>query len=190
MGIVNLSMKGAENNPLLSFSSQNAKFIIAKSLTRTAQNAQKEIRRHIRESFVIRRKSGGFEQSVKILPAMKSNLQAKIFTMAGFAALQQTGGIQKGQQGRLAIPFYNSLRDVKLKTPANRPRGLKNSFLIRLKSGAHAIGTRTGKDFKIMYYLKLTAIMPKRLNMLEIGTDTAGRTFGQELQTAMREEGF
>lgn len=190
MAIVNLSLSGAENNPLLTFSSQNIKFITAKSLTRTAQNAQKEIRQHIRETFVIRRKSGGFEQSIKILPATKNNLQAKIYTMAGFAALQQTGGVQKGQQGRLAIPPYGTLRDVKLKTPANRPRSLKNSFIIKLKSGAHAIGVRSGRDFKIMYYLKHTALMPKRLNMLEIGTETAAQTFGLELQTAMREEGF
>lgn len=183
-------MKGAENNPLLSFRNQNIKFILAKSLTRTAQDIQKEVRQHIRESFVIRRKSGGFEQSIKILPATKSNLQAKVYTMAGFAALQQTGGIQRGQQGRLAVPPYSSLRDVKLKTPSNRPRGLKNSFLIRLKSGAHAIGTRTGKDFKIMYYLKHTAIMPKRLNMLEIGTNNADRIFNHELQAAIRDTDF
>ena len=190
MAIVNFSLSGAEANPLLFFSNQTIKFILAKSLTRTAQEAQKEIRQHIRNDFVIRRKSGGFEQSIKILPATKSNLQAKIYTMAGFAALQQTGGIQKGQQGRLAVPPYNSLRDVKLKTSANKPRGLKNSFLIKLHSGAHAVAVRQHKQFKIMYYLKHTAFMRKRLNMLEIGSDTATRTFGTELQSAIREEGF
>lgn len=177
MAVLNISIEGAEKTLLLNLGENTIRFIAAKSLTNTAQEVQSEIQKHIEDSFIIRKKSGGFVKSVKVLPAKKQKLEAKVYTMAGFAALQQTGGVSTAKAGRLAVPFYDDIRDVKSRTKSNSPQGLKDSFLIKLKSGGIAIAVRKKKELKIMYYLKALAYVPKRLNMLEIGEDTTLRRF-------------
>lgn len=187
MAVINLSLNNADKTLLLNLGENNIRFVTAKSLTKMAQNVQEAVKKHIAETFIIRRKSGGFIQSIKILPAKKQNLQAKVYTMAGFAALQQTGGRQKALSGRLAVPAYKQISDVKSRTSANKPRGLKKSFLLKLSDGSHAIAVRTGKDLKVMYYLKPEAYLPKRLNMIEIGENTAEKFFTLEFHKNMQE---
>ena len=188
MAVINLSLNNADKTLLLNIGENNIRFVTAKSLTKTAQNIQEAVKKHIAETFIIRRKSGGFIQSIKILPAKKQNLQAKVYTMAGFAAaLKQTGGRQKALSGRLAVPAYTQISDVKSRTSANKPRGLKKSFLLRLSDGSHAIAVRTGKDLKVMYYLKPEAYLPKRLNMIEIGENTAEKFFTLEFRKSLQE---
>ena len=52
-------------------------FVIAKSLTNTAQEAQNEVRKHISDEFQIRKKSGGFESSIRIKPATKKEFNIR-----------------------------------------------------------------------------------------------------------------
>lgn len=187
MAVINLSFENADKTLLFNLGEGNIRFITAKSLTKTAQVVQEQVRKHILETFVIRRKSGGFKQSIKILPATKQNLQTKIYTMATFAALQQTGGQQRAISGRLAVPAYQKISEVESRTASNKPKGLKKSFLLTLSDGSHAIAIRNKKELKIMYYLKQTAYLPKRLQMLEIGEDTARKKFSFEFQKTLRE---
>lgn len=184
MAVINISFQGAEQNLLLN-SCDNIKFVVARSLTRSAQDVQQKVQKHIRETFVIRKKAGGFEKSVRIKPATKQNLQAEVYTMAAFAALQQTGGSNKAKSGRLAVPIYNDLREVKPKTKANSPQNLKNSFLIKLKSGGYALAIKKGKTMKVIYALKQLAYVPKRLNMLEVGEDNAGLAFMEHFKQGL-----
>ena len=167
MAIINLTLQGADGERLLTLCEKDARFVMAKTLTQTAQVAQTEIKKHIREAFVLRKPN--FEKSIKIRPATKQDMRAEIYTMAGFAALQQTGGKQTARSGRLAVPRYGDLRDVK----AGRKSNAEGSFLVKLKSGGHAIASKAGTETRILYYLKQVAYMPKRLNMLEIGEDVA-----------------
>lgn len=176
MAVVSIVLDEADKNLLLNMR-DNINFLAARSLTRTAQDIQQKVQAHIRESFVIRKKSGGFEKSVRIKPATKQNLQTEVYTMAAFAALQQTGGPNKAHSGRLAIPLYNDLREVKPKAKSNSPQNLKNSFLIKLKSGGYAVAIRKSKEMKVMYVLKQLAYVPKRLTMLEIGESLAAPAF-------------
>lgn len=171
MAIIQLSLEGDDYTRLISLCEKDVRFIAAKSLTQTAQEVQTAVRQHIRETFVLRRSN--FEKSIKVRSANKQNLQAAVYTMAGFATLQQTGGKQTAQSGRLAVPDYDNLRDVKVGRKSN-PAG---SFLIKLKSGGHAIASRKGNEFRILYYLKNLAYIPKRLNMLEIGEEVSARHF-------------
>lgn len=171
MAIINLSLEGAEQSRLFSLFEKDMRFVIAKSLTQTAQEVQTEVRQHIRDAFVLRRPN--FEKSIKVRPAMKQNLEASVYTMAGFAALQQTGGKQMAKNGRLAVPLYDDLRQVK----AGRKSNTAGSFLIKLQSGGHAIASRVQGEFRILYYLKNLAYTPKRLNMLEIGEDVSVNRF-------------
>jgi hypothetical protein len=91
--------------------------------------------------------------------------------MAGFASLQQTGGKQTAQSGRLAVPRYDNLRQVK----AGRKSNAAGSFLMKLKGGGVAIASRASGEFRILYYLKQVAYMPKRLDMLELGEQVSMR---------------
>lgn len=167
MAIVNLTLSGADTAQLFALAEKNVRFVAAKTLTRTAQAAQTEIKKHLRETFVLRKPN--FYNSIKVRPATKQDLRASIYTMAGFAALQQTGGKQKALSGRLAVPQYKDLREL-LPGRDSSPPG---SFLIRTESGSHLIAARENNEIRILYYLKHLTIMPKRLNMLEIGTEVA-----------------
>ncbi|MCT4575099.1 MAG: hypothetical protein N4A43_02460 [Alphaproteobacteria bacterium] len=185
MAIINLSLKREDKNNLISLEEKNVRFITAKSLTRTAQNIQREVQGHIRKDFVLRKRS--FERSIRILPATKQRLESKVYTMAPFASLQQTGGIKKASSGRLAIPLYKDISRLKSRTATNRPRGLKDSFILKLESGSLAIAVRKSKQIKVMYYLKQRAYVKKRLNMLEIGEQVAVKNFSLHFQKSLRE---
>lgn len=171
MAIINISFEGSDGARLRAFGESNIRFIAAKSLTRTAQEIQTAVRQHLHTAFVLRRPN--FEKSIKVRPATKQNLVASVYTMAGFAALQQTGGKQTAQHGRLAVPRYSNLREIK----AGRKTNPAGSFITQLKNGGQAIATRAGGEFRILYYLKNLAYNPKRLNMLEIGEDVSVRRF-------------
>lgn len=184
MAIINISLDGDYKTLLNNINESNIKFITAKTLTKTSQQAQENIKAHIRKTFVIRKKSGGFESSIRISPATKKNLQAEVYTMASFAGLQQTGGILRAKSGRLAIPVYDNLQQLVPRRKTNR----NGSFLIKLTSGGYAIATRNKKEMKIMYFLKQSAYIPKRFNMLEIGEETAINTFKDNFNRTITEE--
>lgn len=180
MAVLNLSLSKSDKARLIALGESNVRFVTAKTLTNTAQAAQEKIKQHIKSTFVLRKPN--FEKSIKVRPATKQTLQASVYTMAGFATLQQTGGKQTAQTGRLAVPQYRDLHEVK----AGRKSNIPGSFLLNLQSGNTAIAQRKNKEIQILYYIKNFAYMPKRLNMLEIGEDTAlseiPRLFSENLQ--------
>lgn len=183
MAIINLELSTTDTNRLMTLCEQNVRFVTAKTLTQTAQIAQAEIKQHIRNTFVLRKPN--FEKSIKVRPATKQTLQASVYTMAGFATLQQTGGKQTAQTGRLAVPQYRDLHDVK----AGRKTNMPGTFLLKLQSGGLAIAQRKHKEIEILYHIKNFAYMPKRLNMIEVGEETAlteiPRLFSENLQQVM-----
>ncbi len=167
MAIINLKLEGSDADKLMLLCEKDVRFVAAKTLTQAAQVAQTEIKKHLHETFVLRKPN--FEKSIKIRPATKQTMQSSVYTMAGFAALQQTGGKQVAQSGRLAVPQYDSLHDVK----AGRKSNPAGSFLMQTGSGAHIIAMRKDSGLRILYYLKSLVHMPKRLNMIEIAEKTA-----------------
>lgn len=172
-GIITLDLTGADKARIIALGERQVRFVMAKTLTQTAKEIQESVKNHIYKDFVIRKTN--FPNSIKIRPATRDNLETKIYTMAGFAALQQTGGKQLPKSGNLAVPRYNDLHELK----ATRKTNVPGSFLIRLQSGGRAVAIRQQKEMRILYYLKNLAYMPKRLNMLEIGEDTAQRRIPQ-----------
>ena len=183
MAIISLQIKSNASDELASIAKKQIPFAVAKTLTNIAQKSQDEVRKNIREKFFIRKKSGGFESSIRIKPATKTNLTAEVYTMAAFAALQQTGGIKKAKDGRLAIPSYQSINQVKKRSDSNSPSAYLagDSFKIKTKSGAEAIAQRKGKEFKILYFLRKSAQVNKKLDMIEITTKTAKDRFDRLL---------
>jgi len=180
LAIINLHLEDQATKGLSQIASRQMPFIVAKSLTNVAQKSQTEVKKHIRDEFHIRKKSGGFESSIRIKPANKRSLTSQVYTMAAFASLQQTGGKKKARDGRLAIPIYNNIKDVKRKTAKNSPSAYLagDAFKMRTKSGKEVIAQRKRSGLKILYFLRKEADVEKRFDMIEIITKTVGDSFG------------
>jgi len=180
MAIISLHLEDQATKSLSQIASRQIPFIAAKSLTNVAQKSQAEVKKHIRDEFHIRKKSGGFESSIRIKPANKKNLTSQIYTMAAFASLQQTGGKKKARDGRLAIPIYNNIKDVKRKTAKNTPSAYLagDAFKMRTKSGKEVIAQRKRGGLKILYFLRKEADIEKRFDMVEVTTEAVNDSFG------------
>ncbi|MHA1540048.1 MAG: hypothetical protein ACTSXQ_06205 [Alphaproteobacteria bacterium] len=187
---INLKFQNNAADYLMQVAGRQVPFALALALTRTAQEAQKDVKRHIENRFVIRRKSGGFGSSIRIKPATKTNLEARVHSMAGFAALQQTGGKKGARDGRLAIPAYDDIKNVKRRTSKNSPAGYlaDGAFIIRLRSGQQAIAQRhKGRSLRILYFLRNKADVKKRLDMIETAQRTVGIEFSVMFNKTLRE---
>lgn len=184
MVTVELKLEDKATENLNQIATKHIPFAVAKTLTQIAQQSQAEVRKNIKEKFFIRKKSGGFESSIRIKPATKTKLTAEVYTFASFAALQQTGGIKKAKDGRLAIPAYQAINQVKKRSDANSPSSYLagDAFKIKTKSGAEAIAERKGKDLKILFFLRKSAHIDKRLDMIEITTKTVKDRFDAQLK--------
>ena len=180
MAIISLHLENQVTKGLSQIESRQIPFIVAKSLTNVAQKSQMEVKKHIREEFHIRKKSGGFESSIRIKPANKKNLTSQVYTMAAFASLQQTGGKKKARNCRLAIPIYDNIKDVKRKTAKNSPSAYLagDAFKMRTKSGKEVIAQRKRGGLKILYFLRKEADIDKRFNMIEVTEKTVRDEFG------------
>ena len=184
MAIISLQIKSKASDELATIATKHIPFAVAKTLTQIAQQSQQEVRKSIKEKFFIRKKSGGFESSIRIKPATKTKLTAEVYTMAAFAALQQTGGVKQAKDGRLAIPSYQAINQVKKRSDSNSPSSYLagDAFKIKTKSGAEAIAQRKGKEFKILFFLRKSAHIDKRLDMIEITTNTVKDRFDAQLK--------
>jgi hypothetical protein len=87
VAIISLQIKSKASEELSAIASKHIPFAVAKTLTQIAQQSQQEVRKNIREKFFIRKKSGGFESSIRIKPATKTKLTAEVYAMAAFAAM-------------------------------------------------------------------------------------------------------
>ena len=189
MAIISLQINSNATLKLNTIAKKQIPFAIAKTLTNIAQKSQAEVKQNIREKFFIRKKSGGFESSIRIKPATKTNLTAEVYTMAAFAALQQTGGVKKAKDGRLAIPSYQDITQVKKRRDSNSPSTYLagDAFKIRTKSGNEVIARREGKELKVLYFLRKDAHVDKKLDMIETTIKTVKDGFDAQLKTNLRD---
>lgn len=179
MAIISIQIKSNASDELSKIATKQIPFAIAKTLTNIAQKSQEEVRKNIREKFFIRKKSGGFESSIRIKPATKTNLTAEVYTMAAFAALQQTGGVKQAKDGRLAIPAYGAINQVKKRSDSNSPSHYLagDAFKIKTKSGNEVIAKRQRGELKILYFLRKRAQIDKKLDMIETTIKTTKVNF-------------
>jgi hypothetical protein len=189
VAIISIKLEDKATQNLSQIAKRQLPFITAKSLTNTAQAAQFEVRKHIKEEFHIRKKAGGFESSIRIKPANKTNLTAQVFSMAAFASLQQVGGTKKARSGRLAIPVYNSIGDVKKTTARNNPSTYLagDAFKMRTASGQEVIAQRKRGGLKILYFLKRDADVEKRFEMIEKTVNVVKGQFPMLFRKNLRE---
>jgi hypothetical protein len=189
VAIISIKLEDKATENLRQIATKQIPFVVAKTLTQIAQQSQTEVRKNIREKFFIRKKSGGFESSIRIKPATKTKLTAEVYTMAAFAALQQTGGIKKAKDRRLAIPSYQGINQVKKRSDANSPSHYLagDAFKIKTKSGQEVIAQRKGKELKILFFLRKSTQVDKKLDMIEITTNTVKDRFNVQLKGNLSE---
>lgn len=189
MAIITLKISDSASASLSQIATRQIPFAVAKTLTNVAQSSQQAVRQQIKEKFFIRKRSGGFESSIRIRPATKTNLTAEVYTMAAFAALQQTGGIKQAKGGRLAISSYQNINQVKKRTDSNSPSTYLagDAFKIKTKSGQEVIAKRSGKELKILYFLRKNAEIDKRFDMIEQTTKTVQNLFSGQLIANLRD---
>ncbi len=189
MALISIKLEDKATENLRQIATKQIPFVVAKTLTQIAQQSQQEVRKNIREKFFIRKKSGGFESSIRIKPATKTKLTAEVYTMAVFAALRQTGGVKKAKDGRLAIPSYQSINQVKKRSDANSPSHYLagDAFKMKTKSGQEVIAQRKGKELKILFFLRKSAQVDKKLDMIEITTNTVKDRFDAQLKLNLNE---
>ncbi len=109
--------------------------------------------------------------------------------MATFASLQQVGGAKKARSGRLAIPVYNNIRDVKRTTTKNSPSSYLagDAFKMRIASGQEVIAQRKRGGLKILYFLRKEADVEKRFEMIETTVGVVRSQFPMMFKKNLRE---
>ena len=109
--------------------------------------------------------------------------------MAAFAALQQTGGTKKAKDGRLAIPSYQAINQVKKRSDSNSPSTYLagDAFKIKTKSGNEVIARREGKELKVLYFLRKDAQVNKKLDMIETTIKTVKDGFDAQFKANLRD---
>lgn len=172
-------------------------FATALSLTRTAAEAQSEIRRGLPSRFTIR--NDFISRGVRMKKATKRSPSAVVEwsapggpRRAGFAkrlAIQETGGKKRPSRRYLALP-----RGVKRGKTGTIPRSKtpgrllkrKNVFIRDVQGGA-AIFQRVGRALpRLLYYLTpQTADVDARFEFRETAARTARRIYPREFGRAL-----
>lgn len=161
-------------------------FVIARTLTKTAQSGQQAVREEMRANLVLRRKF--LEQTVRLAPATKTQFLARVYlpeTYGGrnldFVARQVLGGTKMPRSRHIAVPQYGNIRQVKIRKAAAGPRAVlqQGAFIMQSRSGGMAIVRRKGRErlpLQVLFHLDPRTIVPQRL------------TFAPPALTAMQRE--
>ncbi|MDH4231085.1 MAG: hypothetical protein OEW04_03535 [Nitrospirota bacterium] len=189
-------------------------YATARALTQTAKDIQQEIIKELPHKFTLRTswyKSGPY--AFKITPALKTKLQATVYTKAPFMGLQETGGTKIAHGGKkyIAIPTDNVRRNKSRPIPQNlRPSALLKGVTYRgtsKKKGTYKHAAFTGvkafigeihgqlgiwqrigpRAVKLMYLLREEADIQPRLEFERTARRIAEQKFSQNWGRAMNE---
>lgn len=162
-------------------------FAVALALTRTAQDAQEEIRQRLPVQFHL--KNTWTARNIRIKAATKANWEA-IITAPDYMAKQETGGELQPESSRHLAGPTDLLRGRRI------PRGMKPSALldrddtfILTRNGHTAIAQRAGrkgKKLRILWWLTATQDYKPRFHMGETVADSVRTHFAMRLADALQ----
>ena len=142
-------------------------FAAARALTRTAQDAQGEVKAGLGQRFTLR--NNWVVGGIRIKAATKANLEATVGSLEPFMERQETGGTRSARDhSRIAVPVKAKRNKRDLIPKGQRPAALKGKpkvFTITKGSGT-AIVRREGKaryPLQILYWLKRGVRIKPRL---------------------------
>lgn len=119
---------------------KNLRFGLASGLMKTAKEGQAEVIKTIKSEFTTRGRwmEPSTPFGIRITPAKRDakEIEATVQTAADWLLLHETGGTKKPQNGNLAVPTENVRRNKRdIIQKAQRPRNLKNAFVLQTKKG-------------------------------------------------------
>ncbi len=158
-------------------------FATALSLTKTATACQEEIQKQIPQKFNVTKKWWLKQQptGIKITPAKKDNLKAKVYTNAYFADIQEEGGVKTPKTHRLAVPSKAVAKKYRKSGGARELLDQKNVF--KNKSG---IFKKIGKTkLVLLYVLAKQAVIKKRFGFKEMAHKKALEVFATKFKEAL-----
>lgn len=173
-------------------------FAVALALTRTAQDAQLEVRRGLRQRFTTR--NNWVERGILFSSAKKDNLVATVFSRDDFMILQEKGGVKTPRGSSIAVPADAKVNKRGIITQANRPRALlakPNTFRATI-SGVDGVwqrlGTRAarkaGRALKLLFVFKPSVPIRARFGFANTVRKVVGERFTRQLglaiETALR----
>jgi hypothetical protein len=157
-------------------------FALARALTRTAQDAQGDVRSDLPHRFTIR--NTWVSRGIRITPATKAKPEAIVGSLEPFMARQETGGTKRARSAHhVAVPVKAKRNKRDLIPKGQRPAALKGKpgiFKIVTASGA-GIMRREGKQrypLQILYWLKSGVTVRPRFGFQETTADTVRKRFG------------
>jgi hypothetical protein len=169
-------------------------YVVARSLTKTAESARGAIMDHIKSEFIVRtpwvRK--GYP-GIGLKTASKTDLRAEVFSHPDWMELHEPGGTKKARgTGLIAVPMEAAQPDERRKiAPSKRPKALKTagkSFIIQTKSGP-MIFTRKGrkKQKKLipMYTLEKSVRIERRYRFALTGLAQIERVYMKIFQDSI-----
>jgi hypothetical protein len=180
------------------FQKKQIPFAVATALNETANQARDEIVKHLQGTFTLRTMwyKPKTRYGINVEGAKKTNLTATIFTRAPWMVQHEEGGTKIPIRGRnLAIPSPFVKRTKReLIGKANRPRNLKNAFIVRSKSGQETIMQRVGRGrnrvLRPMYFLEKSAQIKPAFQFAQIAQRVANerwaKNFAKALDFALR----
>jgi hypothetical protein len=169
---------------------QQLKFAIAKALTQTAYDVQKEVRANMPGRFILRRQ--WIVQGIRVERATKENLTATVYTKDKFMALQESGGQKNALRNFVAIPTSMVKRtktDVIAKS--DRPSALGSKAEIIDMNGHKWLALKkarkgsNGVRLKLLYLLVPRAQMKAKLGLEKDGTRVVRARFAINLRAAL-----
>jgi hypothetical protein len=156
-------------------------FGTAVGITKTTKRAQAAVKDALRGNFTIRNKWPDIgPYAIKVKTATKTDTAGEIYTNADWLVAHEKGGTKTARGGRVAIPTDKvrlSKRGIIQRN--QRPRNLKNTFVMQTKNGpvlAQRISRGKNKGIKILYGLE-KSVRIKRVSVFYEPIDNIVRRF-------------
>lgn len=171
---------------------QQLPYITAVSLTKTAQNVQKDMIDHTKKRFTIRKPwvdKGKF--AIRITPAKKTNLIAKIWNDAPFMQIHEEGGEKKAKGKYVAIASANVKRNKKDLIPqGQRPTQLidKGAFKVTSKNNVALLLIRKGrKGIQYLYSFLRNVRLKPTWNFKREALNSAGKHWRKNFDNILKD---
>ncbi|MBF0626112.1 MAG: hypothetical protein HQL82_15055 [Magnetococcales bacterium] len=171
------------------------RFAAAQALTRTAQDAQEEVKRQLPERFTIR--TGWLAKGIRIRPASRNELKASVLVKDPFMSLQETGGDKTSPFGdALGVPVGARPTPQSVTRPSKFPGALltkKGFFIAPIAHGSKTMGVwkRTGKGrgerLTLMYVFEQKVRLKPRFGFRETVRKVAVERFPHRFAEALRQ---
>ena len=161
-------------------------FAIALALTRTAQDAQQEVKGQLPSRFTLR--NGWTARNIRIQTASKSGLEATI-TAPDYMAKQETGETEHARKRYLAAPGP-AIGDARVAPARLRPRALLSqprTFVLDTAGGSVAIAQRKGRKarpLRILWWLTPTQRNSERFEFGDTAAQVVERRFAIRFEEA------